>query len=83
MQTTSVARTLDFQLEAFSIAFHCAIVPLKAILVRPLQPKKAPPPMLVTLLPIVTLVSPSQPLKADLPMLVTLSGIVMLVRPVQ
>ena len=40
-------------------------------------------PMLVTLLPMVTLVRPVQSRNAFAPMLVTLSGMVTLVRPVQ
>ena len=53
------------------------------MLVSPLQPQNAPPPMLVTLSGIVMLVRPLQPENALPPMLVTLSGIVMLVRPLQ
>ena len=41
------------------------------MLVRPVQPTKAPSPMLVTLLGMVMLVRPVQPPKAPLPMLVT------------
>ncbi len=47
---------------------------------RPEQLAKAPPPMEVTLLPMVTEVRPVQPLKALLPMEVTLLGIVTEVR---
>lgn len=54
------------------MAFHCAIVPLKVMLVSPVQPEKAKEPMLVTLSGIVTLVSPVQPAKAPPPMLVPL-----------
>mgnify|MGYP003327605298 CR=1 FL=1 len=51
--------------------------------VRAVQPEKAEPPMLVTLLEMVTEVRPLQPLKADCPMLVTLLGIVTEVKPLQ
>ena len=40
----------------FSIACHCAFVPWKLIVVKPLHPENAQPPMLVTLSGIVTLV---------------------------
>ena len=84
MQTTLHALgTLSFQLMPLDISFHCTIVPLKVMLVRPLQPEKARAPMLVTLSGIVMLASPVQPSKAESPMLVTLSGIVTLVRLVQ
>ena len=53
------------------------------IAVRPVQPKNAPDPMLVTRLETVMLVRPVQPKNALDPMLVTLCGIVMLVRPLQ
>lgn len=81
--TLHVLGTSNFQLKSLDIAFHCAIVPLKAILVRPLQPKKAELPMLVTLSGIVILVSLAQCMNAALPMLVTPSGIVMLVKLLQ
>ena len=45
-------------------------------LVRPLQPKKASPPILVTEFGIVILVSPVQREKADPPILVTESGMI-------
>lgn len=83
MQTTCFAGTLYFQSVPFEMAFHCAIVPLKLMVVSPVQPKKAYLPMLVTLPPIVTRVSPVQPSKAEMPMLVTLFGSVMFVSPVQ
>lgn len=73
VQTTLHAfGTLYFQFEPFSIAFHCAIVPLKAMLVRLVQCAKAPSPMLVTPSGIVMFVSPVQPQKASLPILVPL-----------
>ena len=53
------------------------------MLVRPVQPKKAQFPMLVTLLGIVMLVRPVHSRKAPSPMLVTLLGMVMLVRLIQ
>lgn len=56
VQITCVAGTLSFQLMPLDISFHCAIVPLKVMLVRPLQPEKAAQPMLVTLSGIVMLV---------------------------
>jgi hypothetical protein len=45
------------------------------MLVRPLQPQNAHPPMLVTLSGIVTLVNPLQKENAQDPMFVTLLGI--------
>ena len=52
--------------------------------VKPLQPSKALPPMLVTLLGIVTDdFKPEHPSKALTPMLVTLLGIVTEVKPEQ
>ena len=51
--------------------------------VRPEQPQKAPPPILVTELGRVIEVRPEQPQKAELPILVTDSGIVIEVRPEQ
>jgi hypothetical protein len=51
------------------------------MLVKPVQPSKAPPAMLVTLEGIVMLVNPVEPEKAPHSMLVTLEGIVMLVFP--
>lgn len=57
VQTTLHALgTLSFQLMPLDISFHCTIVPLKVMLVRPLQPEKAAQPMLVTLSGIVMLV---------------------------
>ena len=38
VQITRVAGTLFFQLSPFDMAIHCAIVPLKAMLVSPVQP---------------------------------------------
>ena len=51
--------------------------------VKPVQPEKAPSPILVTPSGIVTEVKPSQPLKAPSPILVTPSGIVTEVKPLQ
>ena len=51
--------------------------------VRPLQPRKALLPMIVTLLGMVIDVRPLQPEKAEYPMLVTLLGMVIDVRPLQ
>ena len=51
--------------------------------VRPVQPEKADPPMLVSPFCKVMEVRPVQPEKADPPMLVSPSGRVMEVRPVQ
>jgi len=51
--------------------------------VRPLQPEKADPPMLVTLLGIVTDLRPLQLEKVAYSMLVTLLGIVTDLRPLQ
>ncbi len=51
--------------------------------VRPLQPRKADSPMLVTLLPMITDVRPLHQQKASYPMLVTLLGIVTDVSPLQ
>ena len=65
---------------------ECVIVHAVAFqltVVSPVQLRKAPKSMLVTLLGIVMLVSPVQFWKAPPPMLVTLSGIVTLVSPVQ
>ena len=45
------------------------------MLVKPVQPENAEPPILVTLLPIVTLVKTLQLENAQAPILVTLSGI--------
>ena len=56
---------------------------LKMIFARLVQLENAEDPMLVTLLPIITLVSSLQPSNAWPLMLVTLSGIVMLVRLLQ
>lgn len=42
LHTTCVAGTPAFQLLPFDMAFHCAIVPLKLMVVSPLQPEKAP-----------------------------------------
>ena len=67
----------------FSIAFHCALVPLKVIVVRPLQLENAPDPMLVTLSGIVTEVKPLQLENAKTSMLVTEFGIVTVVKWVQ
>ena len=82
-QTTLVAGTLYFQFEPFEIAFHCAFVPLKVMLVNLVQEKNVQSPMLVTLSGIAILVKPEQEAKALLPMLATLSGITMLVNPEQ
>ena len=51
--------------------------------VKPLQPAKAPSPILVTELGIVTEVRPLQPKKAYSPILVTEFGIVTDVKPLQ
>ena len=51
---------LRFQLDPFLIASHCAFVPLKSILVKPLQPWNAYEPMLVTPSGIMILVKPVQ-----------------------
>ena len=51
--------------------------------VKPLQPEKAPPPILVTEFGIVTDVKPLQPEKALFPILVTEFGIVTDVKPKQ
>ena len=50
---------------------------------RLVQSENAPPPMLVTPLPIVTLVRPVHPVSALFPILVTLLGIVTLVSLLQ
>lgn len=39
--TLHVLGTLYFQSVPFEIAFHCVIVPLKLMVVSPVQPKKA------------------------------------------
>ena len=49
--------------------------------VKPLHPKKAYPPMLVTLSGMTMEVKPLHPEKAPSPMLVTLSGIIVLLHP--
>ena len=51
------------------------------MLIKPLHPKNALSPMLVTLSGITILVKPLHPKNAYSPMLVTLSGIVMLFKP--
>ena len=56
VQITCVAGTLLFQYEPFDMAFHCAFVPLKLMLVKLVQSRKAESPMLVTLSGITMLV---------------------------
>ena len=53
------------------------------MLVKPLQPRNALSPILVTLFGIVILVNPLQAVNAEEPILVTLFGIVILVNPLQ
>jgi len=60
-----------------------AIVPLNVTLVRLVQPSKALPPILVTLLGMVMLVRLVQLEKALVPMVVTLVGMVTLLRLAQ
>ena len=56
---------------------------LKFTVVKPVQPEKAPLPIEVTLLGMVTSVKPVQPEKAELPIEVTLLGMVTSVKLVQ
>ena len=83
LQTTSVAGAALFQAMPRLITPHCWVVPLKVILVKLVQYWNAYAPMLVTLLPILTLSNLLQFPNALLPMLVTLSVIVTLVKFVQ
>ena len=71
------------QPEDLLIDSHSLIVPLKLIVVSPLQSENAYAPIEVTLLGIVILVSPLQQLNAESPIDVTLSGMVILVSPLQ
>ena len=79
---------MPFQFLSLSIAFHCAIVPWKFILVSEVQLKNAPinDPMLlilVTLSGIVMLVSELHMANEAPPILVTPSGITILVSELQ
>ena len=56
---------------------------LTYMLVKPLQPSKAEPPIAVTLEGRARLVKPLQPSKAEPPIAVTLEGRVRLVKPLQ
>ena len=62
---------MSLRFEKYEYAFETMLLLLMVMLVRPVQPRNAPPPMLVTELPIVTLVRPVQLWNAYSPMLVT------------
>ena len=58
VQWTVKEPVLKFQNFPFLMAFHCALVPLKVMFVRPVQSSNAWSPMLVTLSGIVMLLRP-------------------------
>ena len=67
----------------YSDFFVGGLFPLNTTLVKPLQPSKTLPPILLTELGIVTLVKLLQPLKDSYPILKTELGIVTLVKLLQ
>ena len=74
--------TTSNELLPHCLATTADIVEEPVIFVSLLQPENAEEPMLVTLLPIVTLVSPVQSLKAYEPIVSTSSGTIIEVNPV-